>query len=247
MMQHLLLEAEWRRLLVEWRNIKSSILINLKNLHVMERKKHPDHTLIWIYATNVIFSTFPKSNNLCIVADFCVGHRLLKIPLHTTDIWNSRVHNSGSARRSHRSSGGRPETISITRRGGERRGCWLGYVRTSKRTRRIPACSRRPLSDPAVGSELLERPAGSSQRATLSTRFHVRNPEPSTSQATEEYAARPPGVLPQRLLSHHCPQVFRRIPPSIPRIAPNGQWQRARLPRSRWGTGCCGPSTATAM
>lgn len=45
---------------------------------------------------------------------------------------------------------------------GVRQACLLDYVQTSKRTRRIPACSRRPLRDPAAGSELLERRAGSS-------------------------------------------------------------------------------------
>lgn len=40
---------------------------------------------------------------------------------------------------------------------------------------------------------------------------------------------------------------FRRIPPSILRIAPNRQWQRCQQPRSRWRTGCCRPSTVRAM
>lgn len=93
---------------------------------------------------------------------------------------------------------------------GRRHGCLLVYVKTSKRIHRIPACNRRPLRDPAAGSELLERRAGSNQRSTQHTHFllHVRKTEPSTFQATENYAGGTPDELLRRLLSHHCHPVF---------------------------------------
>lgn len=100
--------------------------------------------------------------------------------------------------------------MGIPRSVGGRQGCLLGYVQTSKSIHRIPACSRRPLREPAAGSELPERRAGSSQRSTQRTHFllHVRKTEPSTLRATEKYAVRTPDVLPQRLLSPHCHPVF---------------------------------------
>lgn len=93
---------------------------------------------------------------------------------------------------------------------GGQQACLLGYVQTSKRIHHIPACSRRPTSEPAAGSELLERPAGSNQRSTQHTHLPLdeRKTEPSTLQATEKHAVRTPVVLPQRLLSHRCHPVF---------------------------------------
>lgn len=54
--------------------------------------------------------------------------------------------------------------------------CLHGDVRASRRIRRIPACNSRPWRDPAAGSELLERRAGSGRRPTQHTHFppHVR-------------------------------------------------------------------------
>ena len=138
----------------------------------------------------------------------------------------------------------------IPRSVGGRQGCLLGYVQTSKRTHRIPACSRRPLRDPAAGSELLERPAGSSQRSTQHTHLHSMWENPSRLPYRRQK-----NMLVGRLTCHRSGFwvlivtrfSFWRIPPSILRIAPNRQWQRSQQPRSRWGTGCCRPSTVTAM
>lgn len=88
-------------------------------------------------------------------------------------------------------------------------GCLLGYVNTSKRVG-IPACSRRPLRDPAAGSELLERRAGSSQRSTEQTPF----PTPCEINRAvyltgdRKYAVRTQDVSSKRLLSHHSHPVF---------------------------------------
>lgn len=131
-----------------------------------------------------------------------------------------------------------------------RRGCLLGYVQTSKRIHRIPACSRRPFRDPAAGSELLERRAGSSHRSTQHTHFLSM-----WEKLSRLPSRRQKNMLFGRPTSHRAGFwvtivirfSFWRIPPSILRIAPNRQWQRSQQPRCRWGTGCCRPSTVTAM
>lgn len=83
-------------------------------------------------------------------------------------------------------------------------------MQTSKRIHRIPACNRRPLRDPAAGSEWLERRPGSNLRSTQRTHFplHARKTEPSSLQTTKNYAVWTPNELPHRLLSHHCHPVF---------------------------------------
>lgn len=61
--------------------------------------------------------------------------------------------------------------------------CLLACAMTSERIHGIPACNRRPSTDPAAGSESLERQTSSERWSTHFTHFplHVREKKPESS------------------------------------------------------------------
>lgn len=76
--------------------------------------------------------------------------------------------------------------------GGQRGGgrhvydCLLACAMTSERIHGIPACNRRPSTDPAAGSESLERQTSSERWSTHFTHFplHVREKKPGVVSLT---------------------------------------------------------------
>lgn len=86
-------------------------------------------------------------------------------------------------------------------------------------------------------------------RRTFISQLNTHTHHFSSQQSHQKHVV--PQLLnpPERSVSSCYPLSpwIRRIFSPVGRFAPSRQWQRPPQPRSRWETGCCRPSIATAM